>query len=117
VCPVGATFTTRDGVVLVDNDHCIGCRYCIQACPYGARYLNPETHVADKCTFCYHRITKGLMPACVEVCPTQARIFGDTMARSSPLIRFFRFNEIQVLKPDLNTEPQVFYARLDGVVR
>jgi Fe-S-cluster-containing dehydrogenase component len=117
VCPVGATYTSRDGVVLVDNDHCIGCRYCIQACPYGARYLNPETKTADKCTFCYHRIVKGLLPACVEVCPTQARIFGDTKLRSSRLTRFFRFNEIQVLKPDLNTDPQVFYARLDGVVR
>ena len=117
VCPVGATFTTRDGVVLVDSEHCIGCRYCIQACPYGARYLNPITHVADKCTFCYHRITKGLMPACVEVCPTQARTFGDTLAKSSLLTRFFRMNEIQVLKSDLNTDPQVFYAGLDGVVR
>ena len=117
VCPVGATFTTPDGVVLVDEDYCIGCRYCIQACPYGARYLNPITKTADKCTFCYHRLKKGLLPACVEVCPTQARIFGDTVLQSSRLTRFFRFNEIQVLKPDLNTEPQVFYARLDGVVR
>lgn len=117
VCPVGATFTTRDGVVLVDNDHCIGCRYCIQACPYGARFLNPETKTADKCSFCYHRIVRGLLPACVEVCPTQARIFGDTVLRSSRMTRFFRFNEIQVLKADLNTDPQVFYARLDGVVR
>lgn len=117
VCPVGATFTTPEGVVLVDKDYCIGCSYCIQACPYGARFLNPVTHTADKCTFCYHRLVKGLLPACVEVCPTQARIFGDTVQRTSRLNRFFRFNEIQVLKPDLNTEPQVFYARLDGVVR
>ena len=117
VCPVGATFTTEDGVVLVDTDYCLGCRYCIQACPYGARFFNPETHTADKCTFCYHRLEKGLVPACVEVCPTQARIFGEVHGRSSRLTRFFRFNEIQVLKPDLNTEPQVFYARLDGVVR
>jgi len=117
VCPVGATFTTEDGVVLVDKDYCIGCRYCIQACPYGARYLNPETKTADKCTFCYHRLNKGLLPACVEVCPTQARIFGRVKVRSSPLTRFMRFNEIQVLKPDLNTEPRVFYAHLDGEVR
>jgi tetrathionate reductase subunit B len=117
VCPVGATFTTRDGVVLVDKDYCIGCRYCIQACPYGARFLDPRTKTAEKCTFCYHRLVRGLLPACVEVCPTQARIFGDTVLRSSQLTRFFRFNEIQVLKPYLNTEPQVFYARLDGVVR
>ena len=117
VCPVGATFTSEDGIVLVDKDYCIGCRYCIQACPYGARFLNPVNHTADKCTFCYHRLVKGLSPACVEVCPTQARIFGDSRLRASRLTRFFRFNEIQVLKPDLNTVPQVFYARLDGEVR
>ncbi len=117
VCPVGATFTTRDGVVLVDKEYCIGCRYCIQACPYGARFLDPRTKTAEKCTFCYHRLVKGLVPACVEVCPTGARIFGDVRARSSPLARFMRFNKIQVLKPHLNTEPKVYYANLDGEVR
>lgn len=113
VCPVGATFKTIDGVVLVDKDYCIGCRYCIQACPYGARYLNPETRTADKCTFCYHRIVKGLQPACVEVCPTGARIFGEVKPRNNPLARFVRFNNIGVLKPYLNTEPKVYYANLD----
>ena len=117
VCPVGATFKTDDGVVLVDQDYCIGCRYCIQACPYGARYLDPRTHTADKCTFCYHRITKGLSPACVEVCPTQARVFGQLGAKSSPLRRIRRMNKLQVLKPYLNTKPKVFYTELDGEVR
>ncbi len=117
VCPVGATFTTRDGVVLVDEDHCVGCRYCIQACPYGARYLHPEKKVADKCTFCYHRIRQGLLPACVEVCPTKTRIFGEVGKRSSPLRRFMRFNDINVLKPSLNTEPKVYYAGADREVR
>jgi tetrathionate reductase subunit B len=117
VCPVGATFKTDDGVVLVDPDYCIGCRYCIQACPYGARYMDPRNNVADKCTFCYHRITKGLLPACVEVCPTQARIFGDVRARSSPLRRMMRTSSLQVLKPALNTEPKVFYSTLDKEVR
>jgi tetrathionate reductase subunit B len=117
VCPVGATFTTQDGVVLVDQSYCIGCRYCIQACPYGARFLHPTTHTAEKCTFCYHRVVKGLVPACVEVCPTQARIFGDLKQRSSPLSRFMRQHEIQVLKPHLNTKPKVYYANLDGEVR
>ncbi len=116
VCPVGATFTTRDGVVLVDETYCVGCRYCIQACPYGARYLHPEEKVADKCTFCYHRITKGMLPACVEVCPTQARVFGELDKSSSPLLRFLRFNEVNVLKPWLNTKPKVFYAGADGEV-
>ena len=116
VCPVGATYTTQDGVVLVDREYCIGCRYCIQACPYGARFLHPETHTAEKCTFCYHRVVKGLLPACVEVCPSGARIFGDLRMRNSPLQRFTRFNEIQVLKGHLNTEPKVYYARLDREV-
>jgi len=117
VCPVGATFTSPDGVVLVDKDYCVGCRYCIQACPYGARYLHPTEKVADKCTFCYHRIRKGLLPACVEVCPTQARVFGEAGMRSSPLHRFLRFNDVNVLKSWLNTKPKVYYAGADGEVR
>jgi len=117
VCPVGATFATPDGVVLVDDERCIGCRYCIQACPYGARYLHPVRKTADKCTFCYHRITKGLLPACVEVCPTQARVFGDLNTTASPLTRLKRMFKIHVLKPHLNTEPKVLYANLDGEVR
>jgi len=117
VCPVGATFTTRDGVVLVDSEYCIGCRYCIQACPYGARFLHPETRTAEKCTFCYHRVRKGLQPACVEVCPTKARVFGEIDRPGSPLTRLMRLNHVQVLKPHLNTRPRVFYANLDGEVR
>lgn len=117
VCPVGATFETQDGVVLVDDDYCIGCRYCIQACPYGARFLDPRTHTAGKCTFCYHRITEGLLPACVEICPTQARIFGELGKLSTPLNRMMRQSNIQVLKSHMNTEPKVFYSDLDGEVR
>jgi tetrathionate reductase subunit B len=116
VCPVGATFMTKDGVILVDKDYCIGCRYCIQACPYGARYLDPRTKTADKCTFCYHRIKQDLLPACVEVCPTQARIFGELGKMNSPLRRLQRMNSLQVLKPFLNTEPKVFYTDLDKEV-
>ncbi len=117
VCPVGATFRTQEGVVLIDEGYCVGCRYCIQACPYGARYMHPEKHTADKCTFCYHRITKGLLPACVEICPTQARVFGELKSPNSPLHRMMRMTELQVLKPALNTEPKVLYSRLDGEVR
>jgi Fe-S-cluster-containing dehydrogenase component len=117
VCPVGATFMTPDGVILVDTNYCIGCRYCIQACPYGARYINPETKTADKCTFCYHRLVRGLSPVCVESCPTQARVFGDVYKKASPLVRFKRMNKISVLKPSLNTEPKVLYANLDVEVK
>lgn len=117
VCPVGATFKTEDGVILIDDKRCIGCRYCVQACPYGARYMHPEKETADKCTFCYHRLRKDLLPACVEVCPTQARIFGDLHSNASPLVRFRRMNKLHVLKPGLNTEPKVMYSNLDGEVR
>lgn len=117
VCPVGATFKTDDGVILVDSEYCIGCRYCIQGCPYGARYLDPETRTAEKCTFCYHRIVKDLSPVCVEVCPTQARIFGEIKKKASPLVRFMRRHVLGVLKPSLNTEPKVFYANMDMEVR
>ncbi len=79
--------------------------------------MHPEKKTADKCTLCYHRIKKGLLPACVEVCPTQARVFGDLESKASPLIRLKRMNKIHVLKPELNTEPKVFYTDLDGEVK
>jgi len=117
VCPVGATFRTKEGVVLVDRRYCIGCRYCIQACPYGARYFHPELRVADKCTFCYHRLVRGLRPACVEVCPQNVRIFGDLKKPESPLVTLLHRHSVQVLKPVLNTEPHVYYLNLDKEVR
>ena len=117
VCPVGATFQTEEGIVLVDSKRCIGCGYCIQACPYGARYMHPETHTADKCTLCYHRTRQDLLPACVEVCPTQARVYGDLESGASPLVRLKRLYNTHVLKPALNTKPKVFYTNLDGEVR
>ena len=117
VCPVGATFQTPDGVVLVDKDYCLGCRYCVQACPYGCRYINPETHTADKCTLCYHRITKGLQTACVEVCPTGARYLGDLRNPNDPIHEFLRTHKVQVLKPQMATHSKTFYNGLDGAVR
>ena len=118
VCPVGATFDTPDGAVLVDPHYCIGCGFCIQACPYGCRFMSPVTHTAEKCTLCYHRVTRGLKPACVEVCPTQTRIFGDLKhpVPNDPLTAFFATHKIQTLKPHLGTEPRVAYAGLDKEV-
>ena len=113
VCPVGATFRTEDGVVLIDHDYCIGCRYCVQACPYGARSFLEEEGVSDKCTWCYHRITKGLQPACVEVCPTRARVFGDLNDRSSVISQFVDNNQVQVLKPESGNGPMCFYVGID----
>jgi Fe-S-cluster-containing dehydrogenase component len=119
VCPVGATFEAPDGVVLVDKNYCIGCGFCIQACPYGCRFFNPITHTADKCTLCYHRITRGLRPACVEICPSQARIFGDlkTAPPDDPIRQFVQKNKVEGLKPHLGTRPRVLYADLDMEVR
>jgi Fe-S-cluster-containing dehydrogenase component len=116
VCPVGATYRTKDGVVLIDHDYCIGCRYCVQACPYGARYFDEEKGVSDKCTWCYHRITKGLDPACVEVCPVGARVFGDTRDKQSPISLFIRNNRVQVLRPESGNAPNVFYVGIDKEV-
>ncbi|MCX6897092.1 MAG: 4Fe-4S dicluster domain-containing protein [Verrucomicrobia bacterium] len=118
-CPVGATFRTPDGAVLVDPTYCIGCGFCVQACPYGCRFINPLSHTAEKCTFCYHRITRGLKPACAEVCPTGTRIFGDlkNAKPDDPLLQFYAKNRLQVLKPHLGTLPRVFYAGLDEEAR
>jgi Fe-S-cluster-containing dehydrogenase component len=117
VCPVGATFKTEDGVVLIDRQYCIGCRYCIQACPYGTRYYHPTLKVADKCSLCYHRIKRGLNPACVEVCPVDARIFGDLSDPRSAVSRFAEENPVQVLKPTMGTQPKLVYKGLDREVR
>jgi ferredoxin len=96
---------------LQDQKRCIGCGYCIQACPYGARYLIPHdadrsptgnVGVADKCTWCYHRITKGQLPACVEACPVGARVFGDLNDPESPVRKIMRDTRVTVLKPDLD---------------
>ncbi|MCX5734760.1 MAG: 4Fe-4S dicluster domain-containing protein [candidate division NC10 bacterium] len=117
VCPVGATFESPDGVVLVDKTYCLGCRYCVQACPYGCRFIDPRTMTADKCSLCYHRITKGLTTACCETCPTGARRLGDLKNPKDPIHDFLRNNKIQVLKPQMATGAKAYYNGLDGSVR
>lgn len=122
VCPVGATYHTPDGIVLIDEDRCIGCGYCIVACPYGARYIVPAggdmprgvPGVADKCTFCYHRITTGRRPACVEACPVGARAFGDLNDPASTVSVALRDKPTKVLKGTLGTKPRVHYVGLEG---
>ena len=115
VCPVGATFKRKDGVVLVDADRCVGCAYCVQACPYEARFVNHDTGKADKCTFCSHRAEAGLLPACVETCVGGARIFGDLNNPASEISRRMQAaaGKASVLKPDAGTRPSVFYIGLD----
>lgn len=114
VCPVQATFQREDGIVLVDNETCVGCGYCVQACPYDARFINHETQTADKCTFCEHRLEVGLLPACVESCVGGARVIGDLMDPDSEISRLMteHLNDIKVLKPEMATDPHVFYIGL-----
>ena len=116
VCPVGATFESPDGVALVDEKYCIGCAYCVQACPYGCRYIHPEKKVADKCTLCYHRLKEGADPVCMEICPNGARLYGDLRDRESRLLKFLREHDYQVLKPHLNTGSKLFYNALTAEI-
>ncbi len=116
VCPVGATYKTDDGIVLVNQDKCIGCRYCVQACPYAMRYIHPRKGVADKCTWCYHRITKGKLPACVQICPVGARKFGDLNDPESEVSKILAERNVSVLKPEMGTKPKAFFLDLDGEV-
>ena len=114
VCPTGATYKREeDGIVVVDPDICIGCKYCIQACPYDARFLNPVTGAADKCDFCLHRVSQGLAPACVETCIGRARIFGDINNPDSEISRMIATNPVSVLRPEKGTQPNVFYIAAD----
>lgn len=115
VCPVGATFKRADGLVLIDGDRCVGCGYCVLACPYDARFINHQTGKADKCTFCGHRLEAGLLPACVETCVGGARIFGDLNDPKGELrLRMNAASEqLKVLKPELGTKPNVYYIGLD----
>lgn len=116
VCPVEATFKAESGEVLVDASKCVGCAYCVQACPYDARFINHETQVADKCTFCFHRTQVGLLPACVETCVGGARNFGDLNDPDSAVSRMLAENEVSVLRPEMHTNPNVYYIGLDDVL-
>jgi len=116
VCPTGATFKAPDGVVLIDATYCIGCQYCVQACPYGARSFNEQRGTAEKCNWCYHRITKGLNPACVDACPTGTRVFGDRNDKDSPINMFIKNHRVQVLKPEMGNAPNVYYLGIDREV-
>lgn len=132
VCPTRATYKRPDGIVLVDHDKCIGCRYCMMACPYGNRFFirrgsldggyygepTPfeklkwasftEGTVA-KCTFCAHRVDEGLEPACVVTCPTEARVFGDLEDPESKVSRLIRERNGKQPLPEAGTNPSVYY--------
>ncbi len=131
VCPVDATWQEPDGITVIDYDWCIGCRYCEAACPYWARRFNfakptiPSEEinlkmsylsnrprpkgVMEKCTFCLHRTREGRMPACLEVCPTGARKFGNVLDPKSEVAQILKTNRVFVLKEEVGTLPRFFY--------
>ena len=117
VCPVGATYSTADGVVLVDRNWCIGCGYCIMACPYGVRFFHPVHQVVDKCNFCYHRIAKGMKSACVDACAFGARQIGNIKDPADPVTRIIMTERVGILKEEYGTKPQVFYLGLSKEVK
>ncbi len=114
VCPTGATFKReQDGIVVVDSELCIGCNYCIQACPYdGVRFTHSATGTVDKCNFCIQRTSRGLLPACVETCTGGARVFGDINDPESEVSRLIRQHRPLVLQAGKQTSPNVFYIGL-----
>jgi Fe-S-cluster-containing dehydrogenase component len=131
VCPVQATWKEQDGIVVVDYNWCIGCRYCEAACPYHARRfnwtapeippdeINPDQSylsnrvrpqgVVEKCTFCLHRTRQGKQPACLEACPTGARVFGNLLDPDSDIRWVLQNKRVFVLKEELGTRPRFYY--------
>jgi molybdopterin-containing oxidoreductase family iron-sulfur binding subunit len=130
-CPVQATWKEPDGITVIDYDWCIGCRYCMAACPYEARRFNykepnvPSAEinlrqgylsnrirpkgVVEKCHFCLHRTRIGEYPACLEACPTGARKFGNLLDPNSEVSKIIKTKRVFVLKEELNTVPRFFY--------
>lgn len=115
VCPTTAMFKRADGIVDFDTSRCIGCKACIQACPYDAIYIDPAEHVAEKCNFCSHRVDQGLLPACVVVCPTESLIFGDLQDPASRAAQIIATRPTTVRRPEQGTRPQAFYVGASAV--
>ena len=109
LCPTGASYINADGIVMVNADDCIGCRYCSTSCPYDARYFDGASGTVDKCTFCAHRVAKRLEPACVLTCPSRARVFGNLDDRTSAVARAIAARNGQPDKPEAGTRPKIFY--------
>ena len=107
-CPTGASHIIEGGIIVVTPDMCIGCSACIESCPYDARYTHPDGHV-DKCTFCSHRVAKGLKTACSSVCPTHCIYFGDLDNPSSEVSLMLKSRKFKALAPEAGTKPQIFY--------
>jgi len=114
ICPTTALFRRGDGIVDFDPRRCIGCKACMQGCPYDALYIDPQTETAAKCNFCAHRVEVGLEPPCVTVCPTQAIVAGDLDDPASRIVQLKGRIPVQVRKPEKGTRPKVFYIEGDA---
>ena len=112
ICTVQALFTSDDGIVDFDNNRCIGCKSCMQACPYDALYIDPDNNTAAKCNYCAHRVEVGRAPACVEVCPEHAIIAGDMDNPHTEIATLLAREQVMVRKPEKGTGPNLFY--IDG---
>lgn len=107
-CPCNASHVIEGGIVKVDPEKCSGCKACITACPYDARYIHPEGYAA-KCTFCDHRVKEGTDPACVSVCPTHCMYFGDLDDPNSEINKLLQTRRYHSIIPEAGTQPQIFY--------
>ena len=114
ICPTTAMYQRPDGIVDFDRSRCIGCQACMAACPYDAIYIDPESHSAEKCNFCTNRIDRGLQPACVTVCPTQAIFVGNLEDPVSNVSNLIAREKVEVRRPEKNTNPKVFYVNAAG---
>ena len=110
ICPVSAMFQRKDGIVDFDSTRCIGCKACMQACPYDAIYVDPATNTAAKCNYCIHRVDRGLEPACVTMCPQHAIIAGDLEQPDSEIAQLLSREQVRVRKPEQGTAPKTFYV-------
>ncbi len=114
ICPTNALYRADNGVVDFNDSHCIGCKACMNACPYDAIYINPETNTANKCNFCNHRIEQGLEPSCVVVCPTHAISVADLDDPLDPVTSIIAREDVTVRAPEQNTKPKVYYRGADA---
>lgn len=114
ICPTVALFRRHDGIVDFDHERCIGCKSCMQACPYDALYIDPDRNTAAKCNFDASRVEMGYKPACEVVCPTQAILSGDLDDPNSAISRRIALDKVSVRKPEKGTKPKLFYVGVDG---
>jgi tetrathionate reductase subunit B len=109
VCPTGASYQRPDGIVAIRESECVGCRYCVIACPFDARFFREDKGVVEKCDFCAQRVDRGELPACVETCPSKVRVFGDINDPGSKVRELLEKRRYRTKKPEAGTGPQIYY--------